>query len=220
MPTKPRIVKGHRYTHKKGRLGARQRDELADTAGCAPGSLDALVLIDEVEDALSDAANLRDSVERGPTSAAIAELLRRVEESAHALERALLDLDQGSLMNIDSPFVDDNDEPVVDDLVELRSAAKQLRADQLKDSRRGRGAEGARDEAIKVLAAIFHERSAPSINGHYRSALLSFIGSALEAAKFVAPGVGKTGRRRHDRTEGRKTWTRVPRECKTPRKKP
>jgi hypothetical protein len=220
MPTKPRIVRGHRFTHKKGRLAQRTRDELIHTAGLDPSSPDALVLIIDVEGALSDAANLRDSVERGPTSAGQAALLHDVEKAAHALERALLDLDQGSLVALDSPFVDaQTDTAVVKDLVDLRDACRELRTETLKGSRRGRIADDSRDEAIRLLSAIFHEQADPSINGEYGSALLSFIATALEAAQFVAPGVGKRASRLHDRTEGRKTWQRVPDEFKKPRKK-
>jgi hypothetical protein len=101
----------------------------------------------------------------------------------------------------------------------LRAATQEAKKLFAKSARRGRTSEEARDEAVASLAAVFHKRADHSIDGEYRSAMLSFIDEALSAAKFKALGMGRKPTTK-DPTEGRKTWQRVPDEFRTPRRKP
>jgi hypothetical protein len=220
MPTKPRPKKGHRFIDTpKLRLGQRTREELLYTAG-EPRGRAAAELIREVEETLAEAVRLRHDADRGPTDAGRAALLHEVEKAARALERALLDLDQSSLMELDTKFIDHHNEVLLlDDIVYLYEDAKEERARLLKSSRRGRAKEETRDYAIKSLAGAFHQHADPSINGEYRIALLEFVGIALRAAKFSAPGLGprKATTSVKDLTEGRKTWRLIDDACRKPR---
>lgn len=184
MPRK-RTQKGHRFRHGKRRLPGPLRMELLSIAGIPEDDRAAPLLIEEVEEALSEAMDFRDSVDRGPSAAEQAKLLGRVESAASALERALLELDQGSLMSIGlAAFVDaEHDLPRVEDLVALRDAAKRERERCLGQKRTGRPIEQARDMAMEELARAFRKRA--RVGKNYAYELQVFVGTALRAAGFA-----------------------------------
>src|SRR5690242_13536253 len=175
MTTKPRAPRAHRFTHDRLSIARAALAELAELAGLEPDSAKGRELAADVVEQLSDAANFRDSVERGPTLAGQAALLKNVEDAAAALEGALLDLDQASLMFLPAFLRDEDDRPVVDDIAAIRSAAKKERERCEREARKGRpGSTEGRDMAIENLARVFHRRASRSINGYYRIALQDF----------------------------------------------
>lgn len=209
MPTRPRAPKAHRFTDDPIRLSQRRLADLAEHAGLSVDSAKGRALTDDVVEQLSDAANLHRSLERGPSSAGQAVLLRKVEEAAAALERALLDLDQGSLMEMPRFVLDDDDRPRLDAIASVRLAAKREREWCERGRRKGRpSSTQGRGMAIEQLARVFHRRASPSINDHYRIALHDFIEAGLRAAGFNVP----RGKTKDDPTEGREILRLVPEE--------
>ena len=204
MPTKPRAPRAHRYTSTKVRLTGHQRDLLAGLAGLPKGAK-ADALIAEVERDLSDAASFRDSVEQAPSDAGQAELLLSVEQAANALQRALLDLDQGSWFFLSDRLRDDKqfsapscllhdpsdegEHANVEELSALARCARARRQAVLKGAKKGRGVEEARKQAIDGVATAFHAHAEPRRDG--QSNAVKFVSAALAAAGFVAPADDK-----------------------------
>ncbi len=214
MATKPRAPKAHRFTHAPITLSKATLSELVELAGLELGTAKGRELADDAIEHLSEAANFRDSVERGPTIAGQAVLLKNVEQAAAALERALLDLDHASLMYMPAFLKDEDERPRVDQIAIIRSAAKRERQRCERGRRKGRPTSTeSRDMAIENLAWAFHEQASSSINGYYRIALLDFVAAGLRAAGFSVP----EGRTKKETTEGREILRSVPEEFQVPR---
>ena len=219
MPRK-RTQRGHRFRHSnKGRLPQAVRERLLKQAGLEQDDRAAPLLIEEVEHALTEAMDFRDSVDRGPSAAEQAELLGRVERAAGALERALLELDQGSLMSIGlARFVDaEHDRPKVEDLVALRSAAKEERERCLRYKRTGRPLDQARNMAMEELAQVFRHRA--RVGKNYAYELQVFVGEALSAAGFAIANEKKRNKERglREKALSDKISRRIPTPLRTKR---
>jgi hypothetical protein len=100
MATKPRAPTAHPFTHDRISLPTRELTEMIELAGLRPNSALGRELASEITEKLSDAKNYHDSVERGPTQAGRALLLKDVEDAAAAFERAIRALDPTSLMSM------------------------------------------------------------------------------------------------------------------------